>query len=77
MLTKNIGKLVMSKAEDKKPSDIKIGDTIAGYKITSIKGLVKGKPTYASTFTVSVEMRNWIGIYGKARNETKMRNNQS
>lgn len=40
------------KADFKKPKDIKIRDTIMGRPIIEIKGLVNGKPTYASSFIV-------------------------
>jgi hypothetical protein len=32
------------------PNKIRVGDFIMGDKIIKIKGLVNGKPTYASTF---------------------------
>lgn len=36
------------------PEDIQVGDLIDGNEIVEIKGLVDGKPTYASTFIVKL-----------------------
>lgn len=48
------------KADFKQPKDIKIGDTIMGQPIIEIKGLVNGKPTYASSFIVKGEINGRI-----------------
>lgn len=48
------------KADFKQPKDIKVGDTIMGQPIIEIKGLVNGKPTYASSFIVKGDKHDRI-----------------
>ena len=43
-------KWIWSDADNKRPSEIKVGDKINGMEVIKIKGLVNGKPTYASAF---------------------------